>query len=82
MEIFPNPGNGEINLSLNNLSFSEATLEIIDVTGKMVFKEDLKFSALNFQKRYKFDLSSGLYYLTLNHQNLSRSEKFIVEKND
>ena len=54
--LFPNPATSTINIKLNNISSGTASIEIIDVQGKIVIKdvisETLQLNFKNLQVRY------------------------------
>ena len=57
----------------------EATLEVVDINGKSVYKETIKGGDL---QKIQIDLQShgkGIYFVNLTSQNEALSEKVMVE---
>lgn len=72
ISIFPNPSNGDFIVNTN----SNYTLEIMDITGKIVFEEKLT------QAQTKVNLSSqeaGLYFVRFTNDFESINLKIIIE---
>lgn len=71
LNIFPNPSTGLVNLESSLLSSVETTIQVHDITGKMVYQEDLG----NLPEGYFFktinlsQLQSGIYLLNVNSGN-------------
>lgn len=63
MMIYPNPFNGELNITLDNTDYKSVTLEIIDMNGKIILSE-------NFSEETQIQLSTahiqrGVYTLRI-----------------
>lgn len=78
MTVFPNPAKDDVNIKINNFSYS-ATLSIFDIQGR-------KIKSLNVNKETKnivLPISSynkGIYYLNLSSNNkLFTCKKLIIE---
>ena len=58
ISIYPNPSNGEFNISINNPSISNANLEVFDVYGRLVYSKNVnsKMNSINLS-----EFSSGVY---------------------
>lgn len=78
--LYPNPTDGELNIEFH-LSHAEQTqLSIVDITGKLLQTytvagesgKNLAFMDVN-------ELSSGVYFLTIEIQGSSRQLRFVVE---
>ena len=73
--LFPNPATSIINIKLNNISSGTASIEIIDVQGKIVIKDVISETLqLNFK-----NLQAGLYFVKLNQNNKQTIKKLILE---
>lgn len=73
--LFPNPATSTINIKLNNISSGTASIEIIDVQGKIVIKDVISETLqLNFK-----NLQAGLYFVKLNQNNKQTIKKLIIE---
>jgi hypothetical protein len=79
--IFPNPTNGEINISLKDLEGQEVLVVIIDATGRecfskvMLSQENQQLIAIDSEQK----LASGTYIITASSSNKLYSKKIIVK---
>ena len=76
IKIYPNPSNGVVNVSVENYS-GNLNLEVYDINGRKVLSNSLNFSiqtSVNLE-----GLQSGIYVLKLEGDNLSYSEKIILQ---
>lgn len=66
LTLYPNPNNGEVNISMNALLAGNSTLEIYDAIGKLVMTETLtkESNSVNTLK-----LEAGIYMIKLTHKN-------------
>lgn len=70
LSIYPNPGSGLFNLSIDNLSSENVTLKVYDITGKLVYINE--FNHLNNRFETVIDLSGyadGIYHVQLKTNN-------------
>jgi hypothetical protein len=75
--VFPNPNNGELNITLSNFD-QEYTVEIIDITGNILMKKNL-MSSLNVLN-LKF-LDNGIYFVTIkNNEGINDTKKIALIK--
>jgi len=77
--IYPNPAYSELNLKLSSEIKAEkefSKIEIIDISGKVVYKGNINFGSNQRQKIDIHNLLSGFYIIKL----LSNDNKFIVRK--
>jgi len=62
IRIYPNPGNGEINLKTNDI-YSDFEFQLYGSLGEMIYTEELKPSAGIISKSYDFSyLKPGIYF--------------------
>ncbi len=77
MTVYPNPAQNEVNVTLENITEGDATILILDITGKVMSNTQQRFSegynALTLDVK---DFSSGLYYIKVQMQG----EQPIVQK--
>lgn len=81
LKFFPNPSNGQsINLSFELADKGDATVDVLDMNGKSVYKEKLN----NFSGKYNntIDVSSnskGIYFVKVAQGGHSQVKKLILE---
>lgn len=64
--IFPNPNNGTFNIDLPDIEFKEGQLQIVDITGKIVYEELLStFESSNSRKEINLEVGAGIYFAQL-----------------
>lgn len=79
ISVYPNPANGIVNIAVNNASFSQLTISIIDIQGKEVYNETDKNISAGYNKQINIEkLAKGVYYIKLNTGNDSKVQKLIV----
>ncbi len=64
--LFPNPNNGEVNISVNALLAGNSTLEIYDAVGKLVMTENLTKESNTINT---FKLDAGIYMIKIINKN-------------
>lgn len=79
INLYPNTNNANFTISIDNLMTSEIEVSIIDVQGKNVYDEKLNITNPSFNKNYKLNLNSGLYYFRIKSGKFSKAKSFIVE---
>ncbi len=77
VDVYPNPTNGFLNISLTSELSQNSSLEIYDALGKLVFKQVL-VNELNTVNIY--NLVNGIYtFKVLNNSNLMKTGKLIKQ---
>jgi hypothetical protein len=74
--VYPNPSNGLVSVSSQYIN-GETTVQLIDINGRHVFKRNYNFENkihLNFE-----NISSGIYILKLNNNNIFYNYKLILK---
>jgi hypothetical protein len=80
ISIFPNPTNGMLNVTMNNSSFSEIKISVVDIQGKEVFSLYDKNVSANYNKQINLEnLAKGLYYIKLSTGTDVKVEKLIIQ---
>ena len=78
IELFPSPNNGSFTISVSDKNlFSETlNLEIVDITGRLVYS-----TVLSGQTTYKqiLDLPSGMYFAKIKSKTMNGVKSFIVK---
>jgi hypothetical protein len=65
VSVYPNPANASANLELNLLNSDNVTVEMFDMTGKLISSEN------------KGELAAGQHIMSLNTANLSNGMYFV-----
>ena len=74
--VYPNPSNGLVSVSSEYIN-GETTVQLIDINGREVFKRNF-----NFENKINFNfenISSGIYILKLNNNNIFYNYKLILK---
>ena len=71
--IYPNPTNSILNIKSNNQQLQNATIEIKNTLGQLVYF-DVYAPQINIS-----DLPSGLYFITSNNKETKRTIKFVKD---
>ena len=75
IEVFPNPANKELNISLNNSKNEKATIEFYNLEGKLIkqFSTNKNYSSINIS-----ELNKGIYIIKINVLDKLYSKKLII----
>lgn len=77
VKLYPNPTNGEFTLESGYANIELKEVEIIDVTGRTVFKKELNSRKTNLQP----NLNNGIYFITLRvSNNETITKKLVIAK--
>ncbi len=77
INVFPNPGNGRLNIALNNTLKGNVTVRVMDMTGRVVYKHIFK-DIMN--QTLPVDISnepSNLYFISISNGNNMVVKKFM-----
>ena len=72
--IYPNPSSGKISLNIFNSEFNSITIEVFNLSGKIVEKRFLSGKS-NMHYDIHLDLSKGIYFLKVNNF----TEKIVIQ---
>jgi OOP family OmpA-OmpF porin len=72
-DIYPSPSNSILNIKSNNQQLQNATIEIKNTLGQLVYF-DIYAPQINIS-----DLPSGIYFLTINNKETKRTIKFVKD---
>mgnify|MGYP000450777125 FL=1 len=80
LNFYPNPNKGEFDISFNLKEKGDTKIEVIDLTGKVVFEDNLT----DFSGAYKKHISmigqaKGLYILKIAQNNRVMTKKVVLE---
>lgn len=77
ISIYPNPASDKITISLSNQSLKESFVSLVDMTGKVVYSQNV-----NNTNKITIDVrgfSKGNYILTIQNQKQNHSQKVIIK---
>lgn len=78
IQAVPNPTNGLLKITVKGTTASPLTLDIIDIRGKLIFKENI--SAVGFQYTKRVDLQymeSGIYFIRVFQEEEVKTLKIV-----
>jgi cytochrome c peroxidase len=79
INVFPNPATTFINIEFTNAKENETTINIIDMSGKMVYSE-INSKNLETHRLDLNNLSNGIYLVNIFSGNTSTQKKIIIRK--
>ena len=79
VSIYPNPSSSSLNLEMNIATPSEVSIQVTDLSGKVVATQNLGFLPLgkNQTTIQSASFNNGLYYVTITSNGTSVTKKFI-----
>jgi hypothetical protein len=79
--IFPNPSNGNLVVQLNAPSTNKLSLNIVDLAGRIVWKQEFsEVSEKNQLEIHAADLQKGNYFLVMDSEgNLPVTKTFVIQ---
>jgi hypothetical protein len=79
VSIYPNPSPSSVNLEMNIANPSEVSIQVTDLSGKVVATQNLGFLPLgkNQTTIQSASFNNGLYYVTISSNGTSVTKKFI-----
>lgn len=78
MNVFPNPSKGMFSLELKNFRCDNASLKVIDVSGKIVYSSVLSINKLGYTKTLNLSIPSGVYYVIVGNKNRRKTKKIVL----
>jgi hypothetical protein len=79
IELYPNPTNGIINISIDNDKYSEGRLEVFNSISNLVYIEEIQSSEKSV---YKIDLSNlpkGIFFVKISNDEGTNVKKVIIK---
>lgn len=76
VSVFPNPTSDDVTIKINNYSGS-LEIQLFDLNGRIILEKTIDSFSIEEQISLK-GLSSGIYLLKLNGENISSTKKLIV----
>lgn len=77
--VYPNPTIGELNIKFYEPLFTNSTLQVLDVTGRMVKQQSVSANNVTLQIDVK-DLSAGRYFIKIANSKQLINQSFVVVK--
>lgn len=65
LNIYPNPNTGAFSLTYNLNKAQDVTLFVVDITGKVVYTENILATAGENNQQLNLDVASGVYFVRL-----------------
>jgi hypothetical protein len=81
MNVFPNPNNGYFMLTIANANYSEVTIELLSVDGKIVYSDKVSDVKGNYTK--ELDLATegnGIYFLRITADGQTFMQKVVKQE--
>jgi hypothetical protein len=79
--VYPNPATNFVSFNLPNELFnSDATVSVIDLSGKQVITEHIQKTKSGLHTLNVSELPNGIYFITLNSANKNFNSKLIINK--
>jgi hypothetical protein len=78
---YPNPSSGIVNMSASGLADSPLKIEIMEISGKMVYEQNIQHPSENFVEQLDLThVSEGIYMVRVTHQQQVHSSKIIIAR--
>lgn len=71
LKIYPNPNKGEFNIALNGLEIGDYQLELVGISGQLVYQKKLAVITPNHQESIAVpeEITNGSYFVIIKHKN-------------
>ena len=80
ISIYPNPNTGEFVIEMNVLKIQDVKITLINITGQVIYSENLKrFKGVYFKRIDIKGLSTGVYQLQIKTGYGEVNKKVVVE---
>ncbi len=83
IKVYPNPNNGEFNVTLNGIEPGSREIEVLiyNTLGQIIFKNNYENTNGEINKKIRIeDLPDGAYILRLNNGSHSNTSRLIIQK--
>jgi hypothetical protein len=78
--LFPNPSNGTISLSFATQQKNDVSVQLFDVSGRLIATKNYKNTSTYFTRNISFNVKSGgLYLLKINNNNTYTTKKLVIK---
>ena len=79
MAIIPNPNSGSFLLNISLAESMNLSVEIADVTGRLVYARELGKVSGNISQPMNASLSKGIYFLMLKANGKQAVQKLVID---
>jgi Cu/Zn superoxide dismutase len=79
LSIYPNPTVDMVNIDVSSLDGNEYQLQITDITGKRVDSQTIRPNGSSIVRYQNNELRSGIYFMTINGENVVYSAKLMIQ---
>ena len=79
VHVYPNPVNNRLKFDVANTETALSKIVIFDMFGRILIQKQVENSSLSFEINIE-NLSNGVYFYTLSHQNRQQTGKFVVQR--
>ena len=78
--LYPNPNNGQFNISFNNGNSEDVKIDIYDISGRLVYNEFYVNNSIQFNQTINLNgVTSGVYIANITQGTNTTSQKIIIE---
>ncbi len=78
LTVFPNPNNGDFNVTFNSTSNNDVNIEVFDIRGRKVFENSYRNTGLFNQSIKLENVQSGMYLLNISEGDRKVTKKIII----
>lgn len=79
LKLYPNPSNGKLNIKMSDLLDHQLNLEIVDLSGRLVFSWALHTQDSSLETQLDLNVPKGVYLLNIKGDHTNLSQKLIIE---
>ncbi len=79
IDVFPNPFSDEMNIDFRNAQEKLRTIELIDLSGKLIRVEQIPVGTKNYQFKLKMEGLKGMFFLRLISEKGCYTKKIVSE---
>ena len=81
LSLYPNPTSEVINIKVNDEELGQVTIQVTDLLGRVIIAQSLDKTQTHFETSLDVrTLQEGTYLLKVSHKDMSKVERFFVER--